>query len=154
MKLGRRGTEACNSVVWFERPGRKLEALEINCKDFFCFQNCYPDHLSLSTQDQLRLKLLSCKNLSWKPSGPDWSTWSLHQTGWEDTTQHKGLYLNAVLISLKHPLDSMLWQQSRGCDRNAIRMGIGYDVVKLAILIWFLAPFGYNASDIIFENVI
>ena len=25
--------------------------------------------------------------------------------------------------------------------------------MKLCILIWFLAPFGYNASDIIFENV-
>ena len=32
-------------------------------------------------------------------------------------------------------------------------MGIGYDVLKLAILIWFLAPFGYNASDVLFENV-
>ena len=33
-------------------------------------------------------------------------------------------------------------------------MGIGYDVLKLAILVWFLAPFGYNASDVLFENVI
>ena len=150
MKLGRRGTEACNSVVWFERPGRKLQALEMNCKDFFCFQNCYSDHLSLSTQNQLNLKKLSsCKTLSWL----DWSGWSLHQTGLENTTQHKGLYICRVLVTLKPGLVSMLWPQPRGCDRDAIRMGVGFDLLKLAILVWFLAPFGYNASDVIFENV-
>ena len=29
----------------------------------------------------------------------------------------------------------------------------GFDLIKLVILIWFLAPFGYNASDMIFDLV-
>ena len=28
-----------------------------------------------------------------------------------------------------------------------------FDFIKLVILIWFLAPFGYNASDMIFDLV-
>ena len=32
-------------------------------------------------------------------------------------------------------------------------MGLQFDLIKLAILVWFLAPFGYNASDVIFEQV-
>ena len=36
---------------------------------------------------------------------------------------------------------------------TALSMGMEFDLIKLAILVWFLAPFGYNASDLIFENV-
>ena len=28
-----------------------------------------------------------------------------------------------------------------------------FDLIKLVILVWLLAPFGYNASDVIFDSV-
>ena len=154
MKLGRRVTEACNSVVWFERPGRKLQALEMNCKDFFCFQNCYSDNLSWSTQDQLKVSVVM-QNSQLRETGlvklviaPNWpggDNWTQRSV---DSSYVPRSHLNPVLSACCHSL------QPRDCDRDAIRiMGIGFDVLKLAILIWFLAPFGYNASDVLFENV-
>ena len=152
MKLGRRGTEACNSVVWFERAGRKLQALEMNCKDFFCFQNCYSDHLSLSTQDQP--KLSSCKTLSCARSwlvklviAPNWLR------GHNSTQRSVSVGCSLFLSRIETWTCQHVVTPTQRCDRDAIRMGVGYDLVKLAILVWFLAPFGYNASDVIFENV-